>query len=66
MEDLQKPSSTVTGFPWFEPVRMNTRCETWKQEWFALVRTHSMQTGWCVISSDSHYGNAWFALIYTV
>jgi len=23
-----------TGFPWFEPARMNTRREPWKQEWF--------------------------------
>jgi len=29
---------TYTGFLWFAPVRMNTRCKPWNQNWFARIR----------------------------
>ena len=51
---------------WVEPAWINTWCEPWKQEWFAVVWTHSVRTGWCALSGDSHDGNTWFASVSPV
>jgi len=45
---------------------MNTRCEPWYQNRFALIRTHSVRTQWFALSGDAHHGNARVALVRAV